>query len=79
MGRRIKHVHFADSDAKSSEVPFAPTTGCLDLDGIVDRLKQIGFAGTVMRDLWLEPDPDRGCRIGVPYVRKVIERLGLAD
>ena len=79
LGRRIKHVHFADSDAKSSEVHFAPTTGCLDLDGIVDRLKQIGFAGSVMLDLWLEPDPDKGCRIGVPYVRNVIERLGLDE
>ncbi|MEO2046853.1 MAG: sugar phosphate isomerase/epimerase family protein, partial [Pirellulales bacterium] len=77
LGKRIGHVHFSDSDKKSSELHFAPGTGCLDLDGIVNALKQIGFDGTMMLDLWLYPMPEYGTEIGVPYVREVIRRLEL--
>ena len=77
LGKRIKHVHFCDSDKVSSELHFAPGTGCLDLEGIVEALKTIGFEGTVMLDLWLYPLPELGSRMGVPYTRKVMARLGL--
>ncbi len=33
LGHRIHHVHFSDSDRVSSEVHYAPGTGCLDLLG----------------------------------------------
>ena len=77
LGKRIGHVHFSDSDKMSSEVHFAPGTGCLDLDGIVRALEQIGFDGTMMLDLWLFPLPEYGTDIGVPFVRDVIRRLEL--
>lgn len=77
LGKRIRHIHFCDSDKKSSEVHFAVGTGCLDLDGIVDAFKEIGFDGTVMVDLWLYPLPEEGTKVGVPYCREVIEKLGL--
>lgn len=77
LDKRIGHVHFSDSDKKSSELHFAPGTGCLDLDGIVRALEQIGFDGTMMLDLWLYPLPEYGTEIGIPYVRDVIKRLGL--
>ena len=76
LGKRIGHVHFSDSDKQSSELHFAPGTGCLDLDGIVEALIEIGFQGTMMLDLWLYPLPEHGARIGVPYVREVMKRLG---
>jgi sugar phosphate isomerase/epimerase len=79
LGSRIGHVHFSDSDLKSSEVHFAPGTGCLDLDGIVDALVNIKFSGSMMLDLWLYPLPDEGTRIGVPYVREVMKRLGFTS
>jgi sugar phosphate isomerase/epimerase len=77
LGRRIGHVHFSDSDAKSSELHFAPGAGCLDLDGIVEALRRIRFKGTMMLDLWLYPLPERGTEVGVPYVRRVCQSLGL--
>lgn len=77
LGKRIGHLHFSDSDKQSSELHFAPGTGCLDLDGVVEALKEIGFSGSVMLDLWLFPMPERGAEIGVPYVREVIQRLGV--
>ena len=79
LGKRIGHLHFSDSDKQSSELHFAPGTGCLDLDGIVAALVEVGFSGTVMLDLWLYPLPERGAEIGVPYVRQVIEKLGVGS
>ncbi|MEX2172099.1 MAG: sugar phosphate isomerase/epimerase family protein [Pirellulales bacterium] len=79
LSHRIGHVHFSDSDKHSSELHFAPGTGCLDLDGIVDALERNGYRGTMMLDLWLYPLPEEGTRIGVPYVRNVMRRLRLAD
>jgi len=77
LGRRIHHVHFSDSDQVSSEVHYAPGTGCLDLPGIVAALKESGFRGTMMLDLWLYPFPEEESRVGVPYVAKVVRTLGL--
>lgn len=77
LGSRIGHVHFSDSDQKSSEVHFAPGTGTLDLEAIVSALQKVHFKGSMMLDLWLYPLPDEGTRIGIPYVRDVIERLGI--
>ncbi len=77
LGRRIGHVHFSDSDLESSELHFAPGTGLLDLEGIVAALGRIDFEGTMMLDLWLYPLPDRGVEVGVPYVRRVCQTLGL--
>lgn len=79
LGDRIGHVHFSDSDKESSELHFAPGTGCLDLEGIVSALEQIDFKGTMMLDLWLYPLPDYGTEIGIPYVRDVIKRLQLGE
>ena len=77
LGRRIHHVHFSDSDQVSSELHYAPGTGCLDLAGIVAALKEVGFRGSLMLDLWLYPLPEEGSRIGVPYVAEVARQLGL--
>lgn len=79
LGRRIGHVHFSDSDKQSSELHFAPGTGLLDLDAIVAALGRIGFDGTMMLDLWLYPMPDYGIEVGVPYVRRVCQTLGLGQ
>ena len=77
LGGRIKHVHFSDSDQRSSQLHFSVGKGCLDLAGIVAALKQIEFKGTVMLDLWLYPFPEQGTRESLPYVGNVIETLGI--
>ena len=77
LGKRIKHLHFSDSDKKSSELHFPPGKGCLDLPGIVKALKQVNFKGTAMLDVWLYPMPEEGSRIGIPYLHKVMKNLGI--
>ena len=75
LGGRIQHLHFSDSDQCSSELHFAPGTGCLDLQGIVRALGDVRFQGTCMLDLWLYPFPVEGSRSGVPYLRRVMVEL----
>lgn len=70
LGRWIKHVHFSDSDLVTSEVHYAPTTGHLDLLGIIDALREIKFSGTTMLDLWLDPLPEQGARLGMAFLEK---------
>jgi sugar phosphate isomerase/epimerase len=69
LGTHIKHIHFCDSDKTSSELHFAPGTGCLDLEGVVATFKKIGFTGTTMLDLWLYPFPEQGSIAGLSYIR----------
>ena len=69
LGRHIKHLHFSDSDKTSSELHFAPGTGCLDLEGVIAAFKKIGFTGTIMQDLWLYPFPEQGSHAGLTYIR----------
>lgn len=70
LAHRIKCVHFSDSDKKSSELHFAPGTGCLDLDGIWQALKRINYQGPWMLDLYQYPMPEYGSQIGLKYMRK---------
>ena len=77
LNRRIKHIHFSDSDQQTSELHFPPGRGCLDLKGIVDGFADFGFDGTITLDLYGYPLPEEGSKIGIPYLRKVIEQLGL--
>ena len=77
LGSRIKHVHFADSDKRSSELHFPPGKGEVDLSGIVKALRGIDFDGTMMLDVYLYPLPEEACRIGVPYMKQVMKDLGL--
>lgn len=79
LGHRIHHVHFSDSDKVSSELHYAPGTGCLDLTEIVAALKEIRFKGTMMLDLWFYPLPEHGSRIGVPYLKQVCEAIRLDE
>jgi len=77
LNKRIKHIHFSDSDQVTSELHLPPGVGCLDLDGIVGALAGIGFDGTITLDLYGYPLPEEGARTSIPYLRKVIEQLGI--
>lgn len=72
LDHRIKHVHFSDSDKRSSELHFPPGRGCLDMDAIVQALKDIKFSGCWMLDLYLYPLPIHGSREGLAYMRKFL-------
>jgi len=75
LGTRIKHVHFSDSDKRSSELHFPPGRGCLDMDGIIRALKEIHFSGSWMLDLYGYPLPVWGSREGLKYLRDKLASL----
>jgi len=77
LGHRIRHIHFADSDLRTSELHFPPGEGELDLGAVVDALAAIGYRGTISLDLYGWPMPERGAAVGIPYLRRVIDRLSL--
>jgi sugar phosphate isomerase/epimerase len=77
LEHRIRHIHFADSDMTTSELHFPPGEGAMDLDAVVDAFVAIGYQGTISLDLYGWPLPERGAAIGIPYLKRVIERLGL--
>jgi hypothetical protein len=47
----------------------------MDLDAVVDALVAIGYGGTISLDLYGWPMPERGAAIGIPYLRRVLDRL----
>jgi len=77
LNNRIKHIHFSDSDQRTSELHFPPGKGCLDLEGILDAFASFGYQGTITLDLYGYPLPEEASRIGIPYLREAAERLGI--
>lgn len=78
LGRRIRHMHFSDSDQVSSELHFAPGQGRMNVQGLLDAFKQIGYNGSITLDLYGNPMPIAAAKCGVPRLREACEFLGLA-
>lgn len=78
LGPRIRLIHFSDTDQISSELHYAPGTGCLDLHGILKAFKEIRFDGSLMLDLYSNPTPVYSIRQCLPLLRQAYEFLGLA-
>jgi sugar phosphate isomerase/epimerase len=79
LGPRIRLIHFCDSDQVSSELHYAPGTGCMDLQAILEAFKEIRFDGLLMLDLYLNPTPIYSGRQSTPRLRQAYEFLGLPD
>lgn len=77
LGPRIRLIHFSDSDLISSELHYAPGTGCMDLEAILSAFKGIRFDGSLMLDLYLNPTPVYAVRQSMPWLRKAYDLLGL--
>ncbi len=77
LGKRIKLIHFSDSDQRTSELHYPLGRGRLDIDGIVDAFAEIGYSGTISLDTFGYPLPDEAGRVGLPVLKKAIKRLGL--
>jgi sugar phosphate isomerase/epimerase len=67
----INHVHYSDTDTKTSELHFPPGEGVLDLDAIRDRIagKQIALSW----DLFGWPGPRRVVRERMDVYRGFVE------
>jgi len=72
LDHRIKIVHFCDGDTKSSELHFPPGRGCLDMEGMVQALRDIKFSGRWMLDLFKYPLPSWGAREALPAFRELL-------
>jgi sugar phosphate isomerase/epimerase len=78
LGPRIRHIHFSDSDQKTSELHYVLGTGRLDLGAILEAFKEIRYDGTLTLDLYGYPTPIEGTRKSIPLLRHAYEYLGLA-
>lgn len=75
LGHRICHVHFADSDLKSSELHLVPGDGVLDLPGLLAALRQVGYAGQIALDIYGNPLPVEAARRGLPKLAAAQQQL----
>jgi sugar phosphate isomerase/epimerase len=79
LGRRIRHIHFSDSDLQSSELHFAVGEGKMNVDALLQSFKDIGYSGTLSVDLYGNPTPIRAARAIAPRVSEACEFLRIAQ
>jgi sugar phosphate isomerase/epimerase len=77
LGHRIRHIHFSDTDQKTSELHFPPGSGRLNLPGILDAFKEIGYKGTMTLDLYGYPMPASELAGCATRMREACEYLGI--
>jgi sugar phosphate isomerase/epimerase len=77
LGQRLGHVHFSDGDRRTYALHLPIGEGELDLSGVVEALRAIGFNRTLTNDLFNYPMLEDGARRNAPRIREVEERLGI--
>jgi sugar phosphate isomerase/epimerase len=78
LGRRIRHIHYSDSDQVTSELHYAPGMGKMNLQAVLQAFKVIGYDGTLTLDLYGNPTPVYSARQCAPNVDQACQFLGLA-
>ena len=79
LGRRIRHIHFSDSDQRTSELHYVLGEGSLDLEAILRAFKDFGYDGTLTLDLYGNPTPIHGTERCLPWLRRAYQDLGIPD
>jgi sugar phosphate isomerase/epimerase len=79
LGKRIKHIHFSDSDKRTSELHYPPGLGKLDIDGIIRAFKLIDYDGTLTLDLWGYPLPIEGSKISMNKLKEALAILAIPN
>lgn len=69
----IDHVHYSDTDTRTSELHFPPGEGVLDLQAIAARLAGKPIAAAW--DLFGWPGARHAARVAMPAYRRFVERL----
>ena len=77
LGRRIRHIHFSDSDQESSELHFPPGAGRMNLPAMLEAFKSIGYDGTMTLDLYGYPLPAQALARSASRLREASEFLGV--
>ena len=77
LGHRIRHMHYSDSDKRISELHFTPGQGSVDIPGLLQAFKDIGYNGTITLDLYGNPTPIAAARLGIPMMRRACEFLNI--
>jgi len=77
LGHRIRHIHFSDTDQKTSELHYPPGSGRLHIYGLLDAFKKIGYRGTMTLDLYGYPMPVRELQSCAGRMREAAEYLGI--
>lgn len=73
MAPHLAHVHFADSDR------LPPGEGACDWFGVMQALKDIGFAGHITMEIGFntrKAEPDRYARASLAFLKDLEKRLG---
>ena len=55
LGPHIRHIHYSDTDQKTSELHFPPGTGKLNLPAMLNAFRDIGYRDTMTLDLYGYP------------------------
>ena len=79
LGRRVRHIHYSDSDQVTSELHYTPKTGCLDLEAILKAFKTMQYDGTLTLDLYGNPTPVQATRQCASEVRRACQFLGITS
>jgi sugar phosphate isomerase/epimerase len=79
LRHRICHIHFSDSDQKSSELHFAPGDGKMDLPSLLVAFQEIGYRGTLALDLYGNPTPITAARQSRAAVKKACNFLQIGQ
>ena len=77
LGHRIRHLHFADGDRRTYALHLPLGEGELDLQGVLEALKDTGFRGTLTNDLYNYPLVEDGARRNADRIREIEHELAL--
>jgi sugar phosphate isomerase/epimerase len=79
LGHRIRHIHFSDTDQKTSELHFPPGAGRLNLYGMLEAFKDIGYRGSMTLDLYAYPMPVRELAHCASRMREAMQFVGIEE
>ena len=77
LGHRIRHLHFSDSDQRSSELHFPVGRGIMNIQAMLEALREIRYQGKMTLDLYGYPTPVEALKWSVPRMRDAQDFLGI--